>query len=105
MVPEWKPSICPTEDLFLTPAMIRGLLGEHVMISLVVGRRLFSERFCRLQEAESVLLESMDEAILENFEQVEHEISKREVAPSHGEFGEFVGDRIIKYNIVNIDKV
>merc|ERR1712217_173615 len=23
----WKPSICPTEDLFLTPAMIRGLLG------------------------------------------------------------------------------
>ena len=52
-----------------------------------------------------MLLESMDEAILENFEQVEHGISKREVAPSHGEFGEFVGDRIIKYNIVNIDKV
>ena len=70
-----------------------------------MGHPVFSERFCRLQEAESVLLESMDEAILENFEQVEHEISKREVAPSHGEFGEFVGDRIIKYNIVNIDKV
>ena len=50
-------------------------------------------------------MESMDEAILENLEQVEHGISKREVAPANGEFGEFVGDRIIKYNIVNIGRV
>jgi len=65
----------------------------------------YDKRTFGLQEAESVLLESMDEEILENFEQVEHGISKREVALAHGEFGEFVGDRIIKYNIVNIDRV
>lgn len=79
-------SIFDTGVSFLMSAMTKPLMSKYQKCLCLSSISLFLSLLPRLDEVDDLFL------------------AKREIGSSHNLFGEFVGTKMIRYNIVNLNK-